>query len=191
MVPSKRHIHSGLLRQKLLLLLVITLFSAPGHTYAEATHSGELQVRFDGKVIYCATRLASSNDLLLHSLKDGLPAATIWQVEVDGVRDYWVDDHIAEIGMMRKVVPDLLSRSWLLKDEASGISRRVYTISEAIHFLTVLEQLPVIDRSLLTPRVVYVMRVSAELHIGEMDDTWWGGLLESDEISLEREFSIP
>ncbi len=193
MISLQRYKWANLLWRKLLLLLVALLFTVSTSAYAESSieQSGDLQVRLGTTVIYCAAQLKGSDDLFLHALKDGLPVATVWQVEIDGVRDYWVDESIAEITVVRRVVPDLLSRSWLLKDEASGISQRTYAVSEAIRFLATLDRFPVIDRSLLTAKVLYIMRASAESHVGEMDSGWWGGLLESDETLLEQEFSIP
>ena len=145
----------------------------------------------DARVIYCAATLKDSNEHYFHALNDGIPVATVWHVRVDRPRDYWLNKSIASIVVVRRVVPDLLSRSWLLEDQTSGISRRVYTAAEVSSFLSNLDHFPVLDRTLLTANTVYLMRASVELHTGEMNDAWWSGLMKSPYATMQQEFSLP
>nr|WP_241697832.1 DUF4390 domain-containing protein [Mariprofundus sp. NF] len=150
-----------------------------------------MKVQMDEKVIYCAATLKDSDEVFFHALKDGIPVATVWNVQVDRLREYWLNKGIAGIVVVRRVVPDLLSRSWLLEDQASGISRRVYTASEVSHFLSNLDHFPVLDRTLLTANTVYLMRASVELHTGEMNDAWWNELMKPAYATMQQEFSLP
>ena len=164
-------------------------FTADAVVHAE--ENSELNVHMDAKVIYCAATLKESDSELFHTLKDGIPVTTIWHIQVNRVREYWMNKAIAEISLARRVVPDLLSRSWLLEDQASGISRKVYTLDEVVRFLSNLEHLPVLDRSLLAANNPYVMSVEVEMHAGEVNDAWWGKILRTAQFSMEKEFLLP
>lgn len=170
--------------------LLAVMFAAVA-SVADAEESGGLQVRLDEKVVYCIAELKGREEALLHALNDGIPVTTVWHLRVDRVRDYWLNQGVAEVSTARRVVPDLLSKSWLLEDQASGISRRVYMVSDAIRFLSTLEHFPVIDRSLLTTDAAYLMNSSVELHIGEVNDAWWANLLTFDDASMQQEFALP
>lgn len=171
---------------KVTSFLAVMLLAASGAAYAEAGDS--LKINLDDKVIYCGASYNQSNERFLHALKDGIPVVTVWNVEVERLRSYWLNESVVGITVTRRVVPDLLSRSWLLEDQASGISRRVYTVADAIQFLSTLEHLPVLDRALLMASETYVMSASIEVHTGEVNDTWWG---ESNQASMQQEFSLP
>nr|WP_232710323.1 DUF4390 domain-containing protein [Mariprofundus aestuarium] len=170
-------------------ILAVVFFAACSSAYAEGAN--ELKVLVDDKVIYCAASLKNSDDVFSHALNDGISVATVWDVQVDRARDYWLNKSIAEVTVTHRVVPDLLSRSWLLEDQASGISLRVYSVSEAVRFLSSLEYFPVLDRSLLVSAAPYVMHASVVLYIGEVNETWWGNLLKSEQASMQQEFTLP
>jgi len=127
----------------------------------------------------------------LHFLKDGIPVTTVWKIKVSKLREYWLNKSVAEIIVIHRVVPDLLTRSWMLIDEASGISRRVYSLSDVYHFLSRLENLSVLDRSLLLDQAPYRMSVSVVVAHGEINDAWWSKWWESVDTELNREFSLP
>ncbi|ATX82501.1 protein of unknown function (DUF4390) [Mariprofundus ferrinatatus] len=173
----------------LIPLLAGVFFAACSPAYAEG--SSELEVIVDEKVIYCSAMLNGSDDAFLHAMKDGISVSTVWYVRVDRVRDYWLNKNIAKIAVVRRVVPDLLSRSWLLEDVASGISQRVYDLSAATRFLANLEQFPVLDKSLLESGALYVMNASVELYTGEVNDAWWASLLKPEEASMKQVFQLP
>jgi len=107
------------------------------------------------------------------------------------VRDYWLNENIAEITVIRRVEPDLLTRSWLLVDVSSGISLRVHNINLAMDFLTSLRQYPLLDRSLLLTEMPYSASVSARVHMGDMDESWWSGLWTSTDASMQKDFTLP
>lgn len=173
----------------MILPLFGLLFAICGSS-ASAEESGGLDIRIDEKLIYCAATLKERDSGFIHALKDGIPVTTVWNIQVDKIREYWMNKAIAEITLVRRVVPDLLSRSWILEDQASGISRKVYSMDAVGRFLTHLEYLPVLDRSLLAASTPYMMRVDVEMHTGEVNDGWWGNLLRPEQISMQKEFSL-
>ena len=150
-----------------------------------------MQVSIDQQVVYCVARLHKDEDEFAHFLKDGIAVATIWNIQVSKSRKYWLNKAIAKIVVIRRAVPDLLSRSWLLIDETSGISRRVYSLLEVDQFLSGLESFPVLDRSILLDGTPYQMSVSVIIEHGEINDAWWRTLWQPSNTTLKKEFSLP
>ncbi|MDQ6996848.1 MAG: DUF4390 domain-containing protein [Mariprofundus sp.] len=145
----------------------------------------------DKKVMYCAARVNIADKTLSTAMKDGIAVATEWHIQIGRVRDYWLNKEIADITAIRHAKPDLLTRSWLLTDASSGISRRVYQIDEAIYFLSGLENFPVLDRSLLLPDIPYRISVSVEIHIEGIEHAWWASLWQSSADAMQQDFSLP
>jgi len=155
------------------------------------TLQGRLQIQMDEKVIYCSVDLHVEHDLFKLPMQDGIAVATEWRVKVGKKRDYWLDKNIGDITVIHRVEPDLLTRSWLLIDVSSGISLRVYNIENALDFLTRLDHLPVLDRSLLSTAIVYRAAVNIGIHIGDINEAWWSGLWSSSAASMQQEFTLP
>jgi len=176
-------------RIKFFLILTGVMIAAQTHVYAD--EPGSLQVRMDQKVMYCAARMNDTDSMLSTAMKDGIAVATEWHIQIGKVRDYWLNENIADITVIRHAKPDLLTRSWLLTDASSGISRRVYRIDEAIYFLSGLKNFPVLDRSLLLPDMPYRISVSVKIHTEGIDDAWWANLWQSKAASMQQDFSLP
>lgn len=150
-----------------------------------------LQVQVEDKVIYCSAELSVENSVFKLPMQDGISVASEWHVTVGKVREYWLNENIGDITVMRRVEPDLLTRSWLLIDVSSGISQRVYNISDAIAFLTGLKHFPVLDRSLLMNSVPYRAAVKVNIHVGEINQAWWAGLWPTTAASMQKDFTLP
>ncbi len=163
--------------------------AAQSPVYADET--GSLQIRMGQKVMYCAARMNVDNNTLSIAMKDGVAVATKWSIHVGRVRNYWLNEGIADITVIRHAKPDLLTRSWLLTDSSSGISRRVYQIEDAIHFLSGLNNFPVLDKSLLLPDMQYRISISVEIHAEGINDAWWANLWHSTAASMQQDFSLP
>jgi hypothetical protein len=160
-------------------------------THAEASESVNLQLDLNQQVIYCAVEWQGDRESLSQALQSGISVTFVWRVQVKKVRDYWLNETIANIQVSRRVLPDLLSRNWVLEDEASGISRRVASLAEAIRFLTRLEHFPVLDRSLLAVATPYRISISVAEQEGEINKAWWATLWKSVQFSTEKDFSLP
>jgi len=165
------------------------LLAAQPHVYA--AEAGSLQIRIDQKVMYCAAQMNATDTSLTQAMKDGIAVSTEWHIQVSKVREYWLNQNIADITVIRHVRPDLLTRSWLLTDASSGISRRVYRIKDAVYFLSGLENFPVLDRSLLLPDIPYRVSVSVEIHTEGMNDAWWAKLWQLKAATMQQDFSLP
>jgi len=150
-----------------------------------------LHIQIEKKVIYCSAELSVENSVFKLPMQDGTSVATEWHVRVGKVREYWLNENIGDITVVRRVEPDLLTRSWLLIDVSSGISQRVYTIADAIAFLTELKHFPVLDRSLLMDSVPYRAAVNVNIHIGDINQAWWAGLWPATVASMQKDFTLP
>jgi len=176
-------------RMKLFLILAGTLLAAQSFGYAG--EAGSLQIRMGQKVMYCAARMNVADNTLTSVMQDGIAVATEWHIHVGKVRNYWLNESIADITVLRHAKPDLLTRSWLLTDTSSGISRRVYRIEDAIDFLSGLEHFPVLDTSLLLPKRQYRISVSVEIHNDGIDNAWWASFWHAAAASMQQDFSLP
>ncbi len=157
----------------------------------DAAEAGSLQIRMDQNVMYCSARMHVAEHTLASVMKDGIAVATEWHIHVGKVRNYWLNESIADITVLRHAKPDLLTRSWLLTDTSSGISRRVYRIEDAIDFLSGLEHFPVLDTSLLLPKRQYRISVSVEIHNDGIDNAWWASFWHAAAASMQQDFSLP
>jgi len=173
------------------VLLWLTVMLLALQSPLQAAESGGMQIRMDQKVVYCAARVDLPDETFSEAMKDGVDVATEWHIQVGRVREYWLDESIADITVIRRARPDLLTRSWLLSDSSSGISRRVYRLQDAIAFLSTLENFPVLDRSLLTAGASYRMSVRLDVHAGGIDDAWWANLLRPAAAEMQQDFSLP
>jgi len=180
---------------------VMLFIMLSNHIAFAADSVEDLQVEVGPKVIYCAVKLHTEGRFegtaLQVPMQDGVKVATEWHIKISKIRQYWLDEDIAEIRVVRRVEPDLLTRSWLLVDASSGISLRVHDIKLALDFLTHLYRFPALDRSLLLANTPYRVGVNVEVLVGEhnlSDDSnkaWWADLWPSQAAILHKEFSLP
>lgn len=177
------------------IILCVAGFGALAVAAAPATKSAspELQVRVDvgGDVLGCDALLVPPPPLLLRALREGSEISVVWQLDVEVERKYWLNKSLAEVEVRRRVIPDLVSRSWRLVDETSGISRRVFALDQAVDFLTRLRRFPVVDRSLLVRGQDYRFRVALIEREGAADDHWWNMWFGAGSTSATVKFRLP
>ncbi|MDQ6955322.1 MAG: DUF4390 domain-containing protein [Mariprofundaceae bacterium] len=142
-------------------------------------------------VIYCDVSLGLENSLLEIALKEGSQMTYHWDVVIEEVRNYWLNKDIGQVAFRRQVIPDLVSRQWLLKDSNSGITGTTFSTVRAIRFLTHLKNFPVIDKSLLQQGSVYKLRIKLYIEEGEISDSWWGQALKLGKTVAVESFSLP
>jgi len=170
-----------------LWLLLSGQFMPPA--YAET--GMQLQVAAAADVLTCSASVPEPPDSLKRALREGSEISVIWHISVGIERKYWLNKSIASIEINRRVIPDLVSQSWQLEDQTSGISRRVFRFEEALAFLTILKHFPVVDRSLLNDGQAYVVKVKIREHEGEIKDSWWGTWFGSENSSATKGFTLP
>ncbi|MFQ5344939.1 MAG: DUF4390 domain-containing protein [Mariprofundus sp.] len=173
----------------LALMLTGILLVALPNAYADESNS--LKIEMDQKVLYCSAQITVTEDTFSLAMNDGIAVTTEWRIQIGKIRKYWLNEDIADITVTRRAQPDLLTRSWLLTDTSSGISRRVYQIKEAIRFLSGLEHFPVLDRSLLKTDAAYKASVSIRIYSGEINTAWWVNVWEPASAILQQDFFLP
>lgn len=159
-------------------MLFVAVILCAAATAAAADPALQVSVDASGEVIFCQAELAGEREGIAQALKEGTQVTLTWQFTVSQPRSYWLDAGIAEVQVVHRAVPDLVSGNWRLLDLSSGIERRVPNVDDAVRFLTRLERFPVLDRSLLQKGVPYRMQVSVEEQQGEEKagwfSHWWG-----------------
>ena len=158
---------------------------------AHAAEKATMQLHYDADVLYCTVHLPAQRHALEVAMQDGIPVTTTWHIRIHQRRDYWLDQEIAELTLTRRVEPDLLAKSWHLVDEATGIDRYVMTVGEALHFLTALERVPVLDRALLAAGQPYRITIGLEQHVGKVNPAWWARLWGGEQQRVEQQFTLP
>lgn len=192
-------LHSGMMmfsgkgKDKKILPLLLSAWVALCLDFGAAFAAEQTGLSIDThqQVIYCAVQWSGDRDRVVQALQAGVNLSFNWTIQVSRVRDYWMNDGIAKITFSRRVQPDLLTRTWLLEDSASGISRRALSLSDAVDFLTTIREFPVLDKALLASGETYEMTVSAEKIEGEMGQTWWSRLWKQSVMQMQLEFSLP
>ncbi|MDX8401495.1 MAG: DUF4390 domain-containing protein [Mariprofundaceae bacterium] len=183
-------------RRFAVVLLAATLMAGPAGIgtavgAADAGRQSALAVTVGDELLYCDAVWRADDARLARALRDGMSVSLVWTIRVAAQRDWWLDEELGEVRVVRRVSPDLLVGAFLLHDLNSGIERRVADIGQALAFLTRLERFPVLDRSLLEPGRGYEMTVTIEERIGEMSESWWSRLWSGSAAGMRQEFRLP
>jgi hypothetical protein len=173
---------------RLLLFVAMTMQAGSASASQEAV---ELHADIEPDVIYCDVQLGQNPDALAATLKDGTQVTFTWTVKVYEVKPYWFDSEVASVRIERQVVPDLVTRKWMLADLTTGIHRRTGSLDDALAFLTRLQHFPVIDRSLLQPGKNYLLEIQLEEVKGEIERGWWTRLWGNEQTTGTLVFSLP
>ena len=168
---------------------LLLLIASAGQVCAEEPNG--LKIELDQQVVYCEAELPIASVSLEQALQSGIAVTLVWHVQIAEVQEYWLNKSIADIKVSRRVVPDLLSRKWLLVDAASGISRQESSLQAAMQFLTRLEHFPVLDRSLLVTNTPYRVSIAIEKHEGEINEGWWAALWSPGQYKMTKDFTLP
>jgi len=170
--------------------IVISIVFQVNLAYSAALLS-PLEISADQEVIYCTTGPVAITDKVKQALNEGTPVTFSWEIIIDEVNDYWLNDTVGTITLVRQAIPDLISKSWLLTDTSSGISQRVYDVDEVILFLSQLQNFPTLDRSLLASETLYSFRIKLHIHEGELSDSWWSEAIRFGKTVAVKEVSLP
>lgn len=167
------------------------LFCCLQVAYAQAAPVMQMKLAVKGDVLSCDAALSEPPEGMSRALSEGSEISVEWKFTVAIERKYWLNNTVASVLVNRHVVADLVSRSWTLEDLASGITRRVFSLDEAIRFLTVLSGFPIVDRSLLTSGQSYVVSVSVNEWEGKKQFNVWTSWFGANGGSSVTEFHMP
>ncbi len=186
-------LHSPLMKRHLsfsvIWLIGVVYLSVGAVAYAES--DAHMTVDIGSKIVSCDVHLRYDQKHIAKVLREGTEISVSWEISVGAIRKYWLNRTVATVIVKRRVVPDLVSRSWQLIDVTSGISQRVFNLKQAVQFLTRLEHFPVIDRSLLEGGHHYRMDIKVYEKEGDAKRSWISAWLSSSNVEISAEFVLP
>jgi len=113
----------------------------------------------------------------LKVLGGGSPMTVFWQFEVLKEQKYWLSQSVAVVRLGRQVIPDLVTKRWLMRDLSSGVVAYTTNIHTAMAFLTEMHHAAIMDVSLLLPSESYLVSVKLFIHEGEWEEgSWWSSI---------------
>ncbi|MDQ6967216.1 MAG: DUF4390 domain-containing protein [Mariprofundaceae bacterium] len=160
-------------------------------SYGYGEDLADVQIDISQPVIYCDISSDRGLKKLELALKEGSLITYTWEIIIEEKRDYWLNKSIGSVQFSRQVVPDLLSRQWLLKDSNSGITSTTLSTHKAISFLARLKHFPIIDKSLLQPGTSYSIRVKLYVEEGEVSEHWWNAVTKFGKTVAVGSFTLP
>ncbi len=108
--------------------------------------------------------LGMSQDAL-NALENGVPLTVEWQIEVIKHRSFIWNKTVATLTERFQISYHPLTRRFIIKNLNSGEQQSFVSYQDAITNLGQVNDLPVIDASLLEPRARYMIRMRAVLDI--------------------------
>jgi len=169
--------------------LFAMFFLYAGYAHSEAL--AYVQVDTSQPVVYCDIPSVIGVERLKIALKEGSLVTYAWEIIIEEKREYWLNKSIGSVQFSRQVVPDLVSRQWLLKDSNSGITSATLSTQKAIFFLAGLKHFPIIDKSLLQSGISYTIRVKLYVEEGKVSDHWWNAVTKLGKTVAVGSFTLP
>ncbi|MDX8395357.1 MAG: DUF4390 domain-containing protein [Mariprofundaceae bacterium] len=179
-------LHFAIFMVWLCLAVCIPLKSA--HAVSEPI---PINVEIDQDVVYCSIGPIPKSEYIQQALQEGTTITFSWEFIVDEVFNYWLNQNAGTVTISRQVIPDLVSKTWILKDGSNSMERRVFSLDQAMAFLLQLDHFPVLDHSLLQAENIYLMRVKLHINEGELSPSWWAETTRFGKTMATQEFTFP
>jgi len=189
MFPSQKKICAKLCGWLCKLGLFGMFFLYASYGYSEEL--ADVEIDTSQPVIYCDIASEIGIERLKLALKEGSLMTYSWEIFIEENRDYWLNKSIGSVQISRQVVPDLVSRQWLLKDSNSGITNATLSEHKAIAFLSSLKNFPIIDKSLLQSGTSYTIKVRLYIEEGEVSEHWWDAVTKLGKRVAIGSFTLP
>ena len=106
-----------------------------------------------------------------HAIREGVPLTIALEINVQRSRRYWMDETVAELVQRYELVFHALSERYLVRNLNSGEQASFATLDAALDFLRVIQNLPILDRTLLDPERRHYISLRASLDVRTMPDT--------------------
>jgi len=159
-------------------VVVATLLSGLCALYADAVRA--VEHRFEIRSAYVELRdgvylLNAQLDFELSRrarevITDGLPLSLDLEIVVDRRRNLWPDETVATLEQHYELGFHALSQRYLVRNLNSGEQTSFPTLDAALESLTVIADLPILDRSLVDPQLRYEVNLRATIDIRTMPD---------------------
>ncbi len=160
------------------MIAFYVVFMLLTHVWAEETME-ETHVHIEDGVVFCDVQSFEQEAYILKVIGSGSPMTVFWQFDVLEQRKYWLDKEVARVRLGRQVIPDLVTQRWLLRDLSGGVIKHTNDAHEAMHFLTNMRHIAVVDVSVLEPSNTYTLDVHLFIYEGEGEHESWLSLFSN------------
>ncbi len=133
----------------------------------------ETHVHIENGVVYCDVQTFNQEAYVLNVLASGSSLTTFWQFDVLRKRSFWLDKSVASIRLGRQVIPDLVTKRWLMRDLSSGVVHYTRNVHVAMRFLTEMHHAAVVDVSILDEQEKYYIETQLYIYEGEQGSNGW------------------
>jgi hypothetical protein len=123
------------------------------------------------------------------AVESGLTLRLTYQIVVDRVRRYMLDDEIASLEQRYEISYHALSQRYLVRNLNTGEQNDFGTLQGALDRVCEIRGLPVIDTALVTPGPVYEGRIRAVLDLSTAPDVLGWLLFWSDDWSAGSDWT--
>ncbi|HSN71311.1 MAG TPA: DUF4390 domain-containing protein [Steroidobacteraceae bacterium] len=104
------------------------------------------------------------------AIDDGLPLSLQLEIIVDRRRRLWPDETVATLEQRYEIGFHALSERYLVRNLNSGEQQSFPTLDAALDALSVIRDLPILDRSLVAPDLRYEVNLRATLDVRSMPE---------------------
>jgi len=133
----------------------------------EAQSHQQTTIHITDGVLYCDAQTFAQEAYMLKVLAGGSPLTVSWQFEVQEHRAFWLNNTLASVQLSRQVLPDLVTKRWLMRNLSSGVVRYTTDVHTAMSFLTGMRHVAVLNTSLLMDDASYTIETKLYMHEGE------------------------
>jgi len=105
------------------------------------------------------------------AIREGVPLTLDLEIAVQHARRYWLDETVASLEQRYELVYHALSERYLVRNLNSAEQTSFATLEGALDYLRVIEDLPIIDGSLLQADQSHDISLRASLDVKTMPDT--------------------
>lgn len=165
------------------IILSLLCFSWSAFAAEELKEAEQIHTHIEAGVVYCDVQAPNHEAYFLNVLGGGSPMTVFWQFNVRKMSEYWIDQVVVSIRLGRQIIPDLVTKRWLMRDLSSGTVRYTAEIEEAMIFLSAMDHAAVVDVSVLDTNNKYWLEAKLYSHEGQLQaDGWWSSLINWGEF---------
>jgi len=158
------NLSSRLISVALLCLLFIGFF--PSQSQAEGFKILAAETKLKNHVYHLEANMdLQFSDDALEALRSGVPLIVLVNIEVEKNRSWWWDKTIAELEQGYLLLYHALSEKYIIHNLNSGSQQNFNSLNAAIHSLSNIRDLPLIDKNLLDEDDDYYVRMRTYLDI--------------------------
>lgn len=133
----------------------------------------ETHIHIEDGVVYCDVQTFNQEAYVLNVLAGGSSLTVLWQFDVLHEQRFWLDKSVAKVRLGRQVIPDLVTKRWLMRDLSSGVVHYTGNVHVAMHFLTEMSHAAVVDVSILDADEKYKLKTRLYIYEGEKGSKGW------------------